>query len=52
MTIKELYEKAVSEGTENFTIKLQYQDSQGFYDGSCDVTDILNDKSKKEVTLG
>jgi len=33
MTVKELYEWAVSQGAENFDIEIQYRDSGGYYTG-------------------
>ena len=37
MTIKELYEWAVSKGIENYTVEIQYRDSEGFYNASDDL---------------
>lgn len=51
MTIKELYEKAVQDGTEDYDICLQYQDGGGSYCGDTDMTDIDYRHDMKEVVL-
>jgi len=39
MTVKELYEWAVSQGAENFDIEIQYRDGGGYYTGVDDCDD-------------
>lgn len=51
MTIKELYEVAVSIGIENYEIQLQYQEGGGFYSGSCPMSDYEYDPNAMKVTL-
>lgn len=51
MTIKELYDKAVILGKENYDIQLQYQDGGGSYCGSCPLEEIDYDDRCEEVTL-
>lgn len=51
MTIKELYEEAVSKNAEDYEIQLQYQDSGGCYYGSCAMSESDYDALMKEVTL-
>lgn len=51
MTIKELYEEAVSKSAENYEIQLQYQDGGGCYCGSCAMSEADYDSLRKEVTL-
>ena len=51
MTIKELYEDAVSKGKENYDIELQYQDSGGAYSGSATLTEIEYRDNYREVLL-
>lgn len=51
MTIKELYEEAVANGTEDYEIRLQYQDGGGCYSGSCLMEEMEYDELRKEVTL-
>lgn len=40
MTVKELYEWAVSQGAENFDIEIRYRDSGGYYRGVDDCDDF------------
>lgn len=51
MTIRELYEYARATGRENYTIRLQYQDGGGFYDGSCEMENVTFDSGEKTATL-
>ncbi len=39
MTVKELYEWAVSQGAENFDIEIQHRDGGGYYQGVDDCDD-------------
>ena len=41
MTIKELYEWAVSRGAENLYVEIQYRDDGGYYHG----TDLLYEEN-------
>lgn len=41
MTIKELYEWAVSRGAENLSVEIQYRDDCGYYNG----TDLLYEEN-------
>lgn len=49
MTIKELYDIAVSIGIEKYEIQLQYQDDGGIYSGSCPMSDYEYDCNKQQV---
>jgi hypothetical protein len=51
MTIKELYEDALSKGKENYDIELQYQDGGGTYYGSTGLTEIEYRDNYNEVLL-
>ena len=51
MTIKELYDYARAMGRENYTVRLQYQDAGGPYDGSCEMENVSFDAAEKTATL-
>lgn len=51
MTIEELYDYAKATGKENYTIKIQYQDAGGLYDGSGYMESIQWFTEGREVIL-
>ena len=51
MTVKELYEKAVDNGAENFNIELQNQDDGGVYEGTTTMEDFDINEDAEEITL-
>lgn len=51
MTIKELYDYAKAMGREDYTVRLQYQDAGGQYDGSCEMESMSFDMGSKTATL-
>ena len=51
ITIKELYEKAKANGSENYKIQLQCQDQGGTYPGTVEMDGFDIDKETEEITL-
>lgn len=53
MTIRDLYNWAVTNGVEDFEIQIQYRDGGGYYNGtdSCEQSDIKIDTIYNEVIL-
>ena len=51
-TIRELYEKALADGTENYIINIQYQDNGGWYNEFCEMSDIEYNHDTKRAKLG
>ena len=51
ITIKELYEKAKANGSENYKIQLQCQDQGGTYPGAVEMDGFDIDKETEEITL-
>ena len=54
MTIKELYEWAVANGVENYTLCVQYRDDGGWHEGNEEVRDEADfsiDERLREVTI-
>ena len=51
ITIKELYEKAKSNGSENYKIQLKCQDQGGIYPGTVEMDGFETNEETEEVTL-
>ena len=51
MTIKDMYEDAVSKGKEDYKIEILYQDNGGCYDGSASMTEFEYKDDHKSVLL-
>ena len=51
ITIKELYEKAKANGSENYKIQLQCQDQGGTYPGTVEMDGFDIEKETEEITL-